>query len=243
MAKVMFLASGRGSNFQSFVDHVKLGVLKSASLSALIVNHQRAKVVERAKEAKIPTFEIEGVSGRKFVSDNEKEQARLAFDAECISVAKTYGIDYVILAGFDQILTKSFVDNYPLRILNIHPAYDLKSFGGKNMVGMKVHSAVIASKRAYSGCSVHLVTSSVDEGPSILKEKVPVLPNDSAETLEKRILLQEHLVYPKALQLLIDGRVLVSDSGERCFVDLYSNNWDIDWDARQESYLDYLKSS
>ena len=175
MANVMFLASGRGSNFQSFVDHARLGVLKNVSLCALVANHQGTKVVDRAKEAKIPSFEIEGVSRRKFESSKEKEQARLAFDTKCISISKTYDIDYVILAGFDQILTKSFVDSFPFRILNIHPAYDLKSFGGENMVGTKVHSAVIASKKTYSGCSVHLVTSAVDEGPPLLKKKVAFL--------------------------------------------------------------------
>jgi phosphoribosylglycinamide formyltransferase-1 len=239
---ILFLSSGRGSNFQSFVDHVRLDILKNVSIKALVCNHLGAQVLQRAKAANITAFEIEGVTGKKFNSSKEKDEARLAFDNECVAISKTFDIDYVILAGFDQILTKSFNDNFPYRILNIHPAYDLRVFGGRNMVGSKVHEAVIAQKMRYSGCSVHLVTNSIDQGPVVMKKRVDILPNDTPRTLESRILEQEHLAYPEALQLLVDGRVILSESGSGCFVDRYSEDWDIEWSKRQESYIRYVKS-
>jgi phosphoribosylglycinamide formyltransferase-1 len=239
---ILFLGSGRGTNFQSFVDHVRLGILKNVAIKGLICNHPGAQVIQRAKAANVPAFEFEGVSGKKFGSTEEKDRARLAFDNESVSISKMLAADYVILAGFDQILTKSFTDNFPYRILNIHPAYDLRTFGGKNMVGTKVHECVISQRMPYSGCSVHIVTSTVDQGPVVMKKRVDVLPNDTPRTLESRILEQEHLAYPEALQLLVDGRVIVSDSGNRCFVDRYSDDWDIEWAKRQQSYVVYVKS-
>lgn len=242
MKNALFLASGRGSNFQSFVDHVRLGVLKEVAIKALVCNHSGAKVLERARAANILTYEIEGITGRKFASTQERNQARSAFDQECLSITNNLGVDFIILTGFDQILSKSFTDNFPFRILNIHPAYDMKQFGGKNMVGVKVHEAVIAQRAAYSGCTIHFVTSDVDQGPALLKRRVDVKPNDSPDVLASRILEQEHLAYPEALQLLVDGRVIVSDSGRQCYLDRYSDNWDIAWLMRQQAYVDYMKS-
>lgn len=240
---IVFLASGRGSNFQSFVDHQRLGVLKDVTIDGLVCNHTGAPVIQKAKAANIAVFEIEGVAGKKFESGEKRDLARLAFDDACISVSKTLNTDYIILAGFDQILTKSFIDNFPYKVLNIHPAYDLKLFGGKNMVGAKVHETVLAQKSKYSGCSVHFVTPALDQGPVIMKKRVEILPEDNASSLESRILGQEHLAYPEALQLLVDGRVIISDSGRRCFVDPYSDDWDIEWSRRQQIYIDYVKKS
>lgn len=242
VSNAFFLASGRGSNFQAFVDHVHLGVLKRIAIKGLICNHAGALVTKRAKDAGIEYVELEGVAGRKFTSRDERDQARQNFDEQCISIIKEHETDYVILAGFDQILTKSFIDVFPHSILNIHPAYDLKLFGGKNMVGAKVHEAVLSQETGYSGCSVHLVTAMVDQGPVILKKRVEVLPNDTAQSLENRILEQEHLAYPESLQLLVDHRVFIPDPGDKCYVDRYSDNWDIDWMKRQQSYVDYAKT-
>jgi phosphoribosylglycinamide formyltransferase 1 len=234
----LFLASGRGSNFQSFVDHVRLGVLKDVQIRALVCNRTGAPVVSMARAASVEAIEIDGISSRKFQTSEERENARLIFDNQCLALVHAYSADFVLLAGFDQILTKAFVDNLPDRILNIHPAYDLKQFGGKNMVGSRIHGKVIESKQEFSGCTVHIVQSAVDQGPAILKKKVPVFPGDTPELLERRIIQQEHLVYPKALQLLVDGRVMISSDGSRCFIDPYSDNWDVEWHRRQKAYID-----
>lgn len=242
MKNVLFLASRRGSNFQSFVDHVRLGVLTDVAIRGVICNHKGASVLDRARSADIQAYEIDGVAGKSFDSALKKDEARLAFDNECMSIAETLGIDFVILAGFDQILTKSFTDRFPFRILNIHPAYDVKRFGGKNMVGERVHQAVINGKASYSGCTIHIVTSDVDRGPILLKKRVDVLPNDSADDLAARVLEHEHLAYPEALQLLVDNRVIISDSGRRCYVDRYSDDWDLNWLDRQQEYIKFMRN-
>ncbi len=162
LKKLLVLASGRGSDFQSIVDHEKLGVLQNAKIHGLVCNHEGAKVIERARSSNVEVFQIEGVSGRKFTSHEEREGARVRFDMECLRVVNTLGIDVVVLAGFDQIVSRNFVEACKFRILNIHPAYDLRQFGGKNMVGLKVHEAVIKSGSTFSGCTVHFVTSDVD---------------------------------------------------------------------------------
>ena len=100
------------------------------------------------------------------------------------------------------------------------------------MVGLKVHEKVLVQKMNYSGCTVHFVTSAVDQGPVILKKRVQVLPNDTPEKLESRILEQEPLAYPEALQLVVDGRVYIPSSGNQCYVDRYGDNWDIEWSRR-----------
>ncbi len=234
---LLFLASGRGSNFKSFVDHIRLGILKAVAVKILVSNRVNAPVLEIARIADIATKELVGTSGRSFVSKEEREKARLDFDKQCLELVHQFSIDYVLLAGFDQILSKSFVDSMPCRILNIHPAYDLRAFGGKNMVGSKVHDSVVRSEVRYSGCTVHFVANEIDQGPAILKERVAILPDDTAGSLEQRILAYEHLLYPQALQLLVDGRVFLSDDRTKCYVDRFSDNWDIEWWKRQEAYL------
>lgn len=240
---MLFLASGRGSNFKSFVDHIRLGVLRDVSIEALVANHQSAPVLGIAREAGVLAIEIEGTAGKSFDSKEDREKARINFDNQCLTLVKAYAVDYVLLAGFDQILTKTFVDNVPDRILNIHPAYDLKNFGGKNMVGSKVHSSVIKSGGNFSGCTVHIVRHDVDQGPAILKKKVPLLENETPISLEQRILEFEHLVYPEALQLMVDGRVLLGRENGRCYVDRYSENWDIEWWKRQQAYFNAIHTS
>jgi phosphoribosylglycinamide formyltransferase 1 len=242
LKNALFLASGRGSNFQSFADHVRLGVLKDVAIKGVICNHKGARVINRARLAEIQAYEIDGVAGKLFGSTLKKEEARLTFDNECISIAETLGIDFVILAGFDQILSKSFTDRFPYRILNIHPAYDLKRFGGKNMVGERVHQAVISNGASFSGCTIHLVTSDVDRGPILLKKVVDVLPSDTPDSLAVRVLEQEHLVYPESLQLLVDNRVIIAESGRRCYVDRYSDEWDLKWLNRQQDYIQFMRN-
>ncbi len=236
-ARLLFLVSGRGSNFQSFVDHISLGVLERASIQAVVSNHKGARALDLAREANIPVFDFEGVAGVKFASREDREKCRQAFDNACLQMVKDLRIDYVVLAGFDQIFTKEFVNSLAGRIINIHPAYDLRTFGGRNMVGGGVHRAVLSNSVSYSGCTVHFVSAEIDQGPAILKRRVPIVNEESPESLEEKILKQEHVIYPMAVQLLIDGRVILSQDGRTCYVDSYSNNWDINWWKRQVAYL------
>ena len=214
-----------------------MGIFKGVVISGMICNHEDAPVIKRAQDIGIPSFVIRGVTGAQFPTPKAKEEARLAFDNRCVALVKETRADLVVLAGFDQIVSKVFVEACKFKILNIHPAYDMDRFGGKNMVGRKVHEMVLKSGVGYSGCTIHYVTNDVDGGPVILKKKTEISKSDTPESLERRILQLEHVAYPEAIQLFADGRVRVDESGRKCFVDRYSDSWDIDWDSRQQSYI------
>ena len=235
--KLVILASGRGTDFQAIVDHITMGILKGVTIEGLICNHEGAQVKVRAEDAGISCRLIPGIKGRNFASRNEREDARVIFDAACIDAIKKLGANLVVLAGFDQILSSFFVESFDLQILNIHPAYDVKRFGGREMIGRKVHELVLKSGIGYSGCAIHYVTNDVDGGPVILKKKVEISEVDTPDSLERKILKQEHLAYPEAIQLVADRRVKIDNKEKRCYVDRFSDGWDIDWDARQQKYI------
>jgi phosphoribosylglycinamide formyltransferase 1 len=238
---LVVLASGRGTDFQAIVDHVRLGVFNGVKISALICNHESAPVLNRAREAGVEASVVPGTSGRNFSDNSEKEAARTRFDQECLRIARETGASLIALAGFDQILGRKLVDSFTFKILNIHPAYDLNRFGGKGMVGLRVHEEVLKSGSSYSGCAVHFVTNDIDLGPVILKKKVMVESGDNPETLEKRILASEHLAYPEAIQLVLDDRIRIDPSGKSCYVDRYSKNWDVEWESRQRKYSEFIE--
>ena len=167
--KILVLASGRGTDFQAIVDHQKLGIFEGIKIEALLCNHENAPVVERAKDAGISVLYVPGITGRRFDTSAEKETARAAFDLECSKWVRDLEINLLVLAGFDQILGRMLVDSHLFKVLNIHPAYDLIRFGGKNMVGRKVHEEVLRRGATFSGCKVHFVTNDLDMGRVILK--------------------------------------------------------------------------
>jgi phosphoribosylglycinamide formyltransferase 1 len=238
---LLVLASGRGTDFQAIVDHARLGIFSGVKIGALVCNHEDAPVIQRAREAGIKAAVVQGTSGRDFHDTTEKELARNQFDQEVLRMGRELGASLIVLAGFDQILGRKLVDSFTFKILNIHPAYDLTHFGGKGMVGLRVHEAVLKSRARFSGCTVHFVTNDVDLGPVILKKKTMIEPRDTPEVLEKRILELEHLAYPEAIQLVLDDRVRLDSSGKACFVDRYSRNWDVEWDSRQRKYVELLE--
>ncbi len=238
LKRVLILASGRGSDFQALVDHEKLGVLRGLRIEGVVCNHEGAMVLERARSSGKQSFLIPGVKGTKFESKEERESARERFDQEWLDVAKKVGAEIVALAGFDQIISNKILQNNPLLIINIHPAYDLHKFGGRNMIGTRVHELVLSSGVRFSGCTVHAVTSDVDLGAPILKEKVGIAPDETVESLERKVLALEHLAYPKALQLIADERVILNEDRSKCYVDRLSANWEEEWNSRQERYLE-----
>jgi len=239
--KILVLASGRGTDFQAIIDHEKLGIFEAVKIAALLCNHDDAPVIQRAKQAGIRAVFVPGITGRRFASNDEREIARANFDQECSRLVRELGVNLLVLAGFDQILSRKLVDANIFKVLNIHPAYDLIRFGGKNMIGRRVHEEVLRSGARYSGCTVHYVTNDVDLGPVILKRRMEIGPKETPETLEKKILELEHLAYPEAIQLVLDERVRVDASGKSCYVDRYSKNWDVDWDRRQRKYVEMIE--
>ena len=239
MLSLGILASGKGTGFQAIIDHVKLGVLTGIKIAILVTNRSDAEVISRAERAEVESRYVKGISGMKFPTTEEKEAKRLQFDKEAIEIFAAQGVDLVVSAGFNQILSTHMVKEFKNRITNIHPASNIERFGGQGMVGLKVHQAVIEAGESSSGCTVHYIDSTVDRGPVIVRAEVPVLKNDTAESLSERVLALEHRTYPKAIQLHADKRVIIDDVNQKVFLDLYSDTWELEWYKRQRSYFSY----
>ncbi|MFQ5998678.1 MAG: phosphoribosylglycinamide formyltransferase, partial [Candidatus Bathyarchaeia archaeon] len=226
--RIGVLASGKGSDFQAIVDHVKLDVLQNLSVELLICNVRDAPVCDKAQSLGVPTETIDGVTGkRNFANPHEKDRIRQEFDKQAEDSLKDHGVELVALAGFNQVLGKEFVERYDGKLMNVHPAYDLSRFGGWGMLGRKVHEAVLKEKEPFSGCTVHYVTSGVDAGPAILRKHVRVKIGDNSETLADRVLVWEHRLYPKAIQLHVDGRLIMQQG--KVYADLFSDLWNLNW--------------
>lgn len=190
--KLAVLASGSGSNLQAIIDSIKNKELEDAELSTVISNKENAFALERAKNNNIDYIFLDP----KSFSTNED------FDKKIVEILKTKKIDLVILAGYLKILTNSFINAFENKIINIHPSL-LPAFGGKGMYGKKVHEEVIKNKVKESGCTVHYVTLGIDEGPIICQKKIPVLPNDTVDTLAAKILKEEHYLIVEGIKLAI----------------------------------------
>ncbi len=217
--KIIVLASGRGSGFQSMIDHVKFGVLKNVEISYLVTNNPQTQAVERAKKHGI----------RYEIAEGKTEE----IERKIQGIIKANNVDLIVLAGWMKILSEEFVRSFPHRITNIHPSL-LPKFGGKGMYGSRVHEAVLEAHEKTSGCTVHFVTENVDGGPIIIQHTVPVLSDDTPESLAARVLVEEHKAYPKAIQLIADQRVKVSSG--KAIIDI-SGDWDKKWKSRQLKYV------
>lgn len=196
--KVAILVSGAGSNLQALIDAWRAGQFKQANLSLVVSNKPCAGALERAQAAAIPVVCLDS----KDYSDRKK------YDNLLLKVLKQYEIDIVCLAGFMRILSPMMVKAYRQRILNVHPSL-LPSFGGDGMYGQRVHQAVIQSGVKYSGCTVHLVDEGTDTGPIVLQSVVPVLDHDHVNSLAEKVLIEEHRLYPRALELLSEDRLQI----------------------------------
>jgi len=232
------LVSGKGTGLQAIMDHIRLGVLLNSKVIKVVSNNPHAAAMKKAVSANIKTDFIEGVVGRKFSSLEEREKGRRDFDDKVSNMFLKDDVELVICAGFNQVLSNIFVSRYSNRIMNIHPAYDIGMFGGLGMVGLKVHEAVINAGENVSGCTVHYVNSSVDRGPVIIGASVAVFKNDTPERLSDRVSVIEHRMYPKAIQLHVDGRIRVH--GRKVILDL-DGVWESEWQRRQEKYIEYQK--
>ncbi len=192
MLNIGVLASGRGSNFQAFIDAAESGRL-NVKIKLLIVDNPDAYAIERAKRHSIDYLYIDP---SKYAGKNE-------FYNEAARQLQNKSVELVVLAGFMRIVGKPLLDAYPNRVMNIHPAL-LPSFPGLH--GQK--DAVNYGVRI-SGCSVHFVDEGVDTGPVIIQAAVPVSPDDTEDMLSARILALEHKIYPEAVRLYAEGRLKV----------------------------------
>lgn len=188
------LCSGRGSNMQSIMAAVEKGQIK-AEIGIVLTDKPEARALQVASDAGIKAVCV----NRKACSSQQEFEERLVDELRAAKVT------LVVLAGFMRILSPYFVDAYRHRILNIHPSL-LPSFGGAH-----AHRDVLAYGTKVSGCTIHFVDEGMDHGPIILQDTVPVLDDDTEETLAARVLTKEHVLYPKAIELFVDGRLELVD--------------------------------
>ncbi len=185
-ANIVVLISGSGSNLQSIIDNAdSIGV----KIQSVISNKANAFGLERAKNAGINTQVIEHTD---FAS-------RKDFDHTLINHINTFNPDLIILAGFMRILSADFIDTFAGKILNIHPAL-LPKYKGLN-----THQRALDAGDSKAGASVHFVTNELDSGEVILQKSVAIDANDNAATLAKKVLKQEHILYPEAIKKVLQG--------------------------------------
>ncbi len=197
MKRLAVMVSGGGTDLQSVINGVQSGKIP-AEIAVVISSKPGVYALERAKKAGIPGVVI-------CKKDYADEQA--FFDAN-LGVLREYGAEGVVLAGYLSILGKQMIEAYPNKIINIHPSL-IPSFCGKGYYGLRVHQAVLDYGAKVSGATVHFVDEGADTGPIILQQAVSVLPEDTAESLQQRILEVEHEILPEAVALFCADRLLV----------------------------------
>ncbi len=194
MKNIVILISGRGSNMEAVVRAAEAEQWP-ARIVAVISNRADAKGLEFAAARGIATA----------VVPNKEFPTREAFDAALRTVIDGFQPDLVVLAGFMRILTPAFVEHYAGRMLNIHPSL-LPLFPG-----LHTHESALAAGHAEHGATVHFVTAELDHGPMVDQATVPVLPGDTPDTLAGRLLVQEHLLYPRAIRWFIEDKLIVEN--------------------------------
>jgi phosphoribosylglycinamide formyltransferase-1 len=188
--KIAVLISGSGSNLQSIVDHVEQGHI-NANIVCVISNKPDAYGLVRAQMANIPTYIIE----------HKMHASREAFDAELAKTLAVYNANLIILSGFMRVLSPTFINEYPDNILNIHPSLLPK------YAGLHTHTRALKAGDSEHGCSVHFVTTELDEGPLVIQAMINIKKTDTAGTLATRVLEKEHIIYPLAVKWYCEKRL------------------------------------
>lgn len=196
MKNIVILISGRGSNMEAIV-HACAQEKWGARIAAVVSNKASAGGLAFAASHGIATE----------VVDHKQFDSREAFDTELARVIDQHQPDLVVLAGFMRILTEGFVRHYEGRLLNIHPSL-LPAFPG-----LHTHERAIEAGCKLAGATVHLVTPELDHGPIVIQAAVPVLADDTGDTLSARVLRQEHQIYPRAVRWFVEGQLAVSAEG------------------------------
>ncbi|MDY0962402.1 MULTISPECIES: phosphoribosylglycinamide formyltransferase [Massilia] len=198
MKNIVILISGRGSNMEAVVRTAQAEGWP-ARIAAVISNKPDAGGLAFAQSRGIPTA----------VVSNKDFATRAEFDARLQEVIDTFQPDLVVLAGFMRILTAPFVEHYAARMLNIHPSL-LPLFPG-----LHTHQQALDAGMTEHGATVHFVTAELDHGPSVLQARIPVLPGDTPDLLAARLLAEEHKIYPRAVRLFIEDRLVIEDGAVR----------------------------
>lgn len=200
--KIAVFVSGGGTNLQAIIDNTKTGILKDVEISLVVSSSRTAYALERAANNGIAT----AVFPKKEFESTEE------WDDQVLSAVENSGAELVVLAGYLSLLGPKMIAKYSNRIINIHPAL-IPSFCGAGMYGIRPHQAAIAKGVKVSGATVHFVNENYDEGPILLQKAIDVLPNDTPETLQKRIMQEcEWKILPEAIRLIADGRVMIENN-------------------------------
>lgn len=194
------LVSGNGSNLQAIIDAAAIDL--PIKINAVISNRSDAYALERAKMARIQTLIHDPALDYKSLHNS---QQREQYDQTLIEKIDTFDPKLVLLAGYMRILSEEFVNHYLGRLLNIHPSL-LPKFKGLN-----THKRALEAGETEHGASVHFVTNELDSGPLIVQARVPILAKDNDKTLAKRVLEQEHHIYPLAIQWFATGRLAINE--------------------------------
>jgi phosphoribosylglycinamide formyltransferase-1 len=195
---IAVFASGRGSNLNAILEAVNAGKIPNSRIAVVISNNSDSGALEIARKNNLPALHC---SRKQFTSDDE-------FTTFLLSALRSHDVNFIALAGYMKKVDTRIIREFRNRILNIHPAL-LPAFGGKGMYGIHVHEAVLESHQTVSGATVHLVDEDYDHGPIVLQKRVNINPTDTPESLAERILNIEHELYPEAIRLFAEGKVIV----------------------------------
>ena len=198
MVKIAVLVSGGGTNLQALLDSEARGENPAGKISLVVASKPGVYALERAAKAGVEHC----VVSRKSYETSE------AFDAALLDVLQSHDIGLVVLAGFLSVLGPSVVAAYPRRILNVHPAL-IPAFCGPGMYGLRPHQAALARGCKVTGATVHFVNEECDGGPILLQKAVDILPGDTPETLQKRVMVEaEWKLLPKAVAMVCSGEIV-----------------------------------
>ncbi len=201
MLRLAVLVSGGGTNLQAIIDNIETGSITNAGIAVVISNNQNAYALTRAAD-----HGIEGLC----ISPKDYE-SREAFHEGLLAALEERQVDLIVLAGYLVVIPEIMIRKYRSRIINIHPSL-IPSFCGKGYYGLKVHEGALARGVKLTGATVHFVDEGTDTGPIILQKAVEVEPEDTPETLQRRVMEQaEWQILPKAIDLIANGRVAVKD--------------------------------
>ncbi|MCI7131690.1 MAG: phosphoribosylglycinamide formyltransferase [Lachnospiraceae bacterium] len=201
MLKLAVLVSGGGTNLQAIIDAIDDGRITNAKIDVVISNNANAYALERAKN-----HGIEGMCISPKAYENREQ-----FNDALTQTIVDRGIDLVVLAGYLVIIPPQLIAAYKNRIINIHPSL-IPSFCGTGYYGLKVHEAALKRGVKVTGATCHFVDEGTDTGPIILQKAVEILPDDTAKTLQQRVMEQaEWVIMPKAINLIANGKISVVD--------------------------------
>ena len=197
MLKIAVCVSGGGTNLQAIIDAVENGTITNTEIKVVISNNKNAYALERAKN-----HNIEGIC----ISPKDYE-SRAEFNKVFLEKLDSYEVDLVVLAGFLVVIPPEMIAKYRNRIINVHPSL-IPSFCGTGFYGLKVHEAALSYGVKVTGATVHFVNEIPDGGQIILQKAVDILPDDTAETLQKRVMVEaEWIILPKAVAMWCSGEI------------------------------------